>query len=68
MTPPKQDEDDGGEAGERVDAVGEEQAAATEDEDVGQVVAHGDGAGEAGEVGEGGVGAEAEGAGARSPW
>ena len=32
-------------AGERVDAVGEEQAPSAQDEDVGQVVVHGDGAG-----------------------
>ena len=56
----EEDEDDGGEAGEGVDAVGEEEAAAAKDEDVRKVIVEGNGLGEAGEVGEGGIGAEGE--------
>ena len=47
--------------------VGEEQTAAAQDEDVRQVVVHGNGAGEAGKVGECGVGTKGS-AGRRSPW
>ena len=54
------DEDERGKSGKGVDAVREEQAASAQDEDVGKIVVHRDGAGEAGKVGEGGVGAERE--------
>ena len=46
----EQDEDDAGQCGERVDAVGEEQAAPAQGEDMGQVVVDGNGAGDAREV------------------
>ena len=52
------DEQNGSEGGERVDAVGVEQTAAANDEDAGKEFVEGDGAGEAWEVGEGGIGGE----------
>ena len=60
MTPPKDDEQDGGEGDEGVDAVGVEQSAAADDEDAGKIFVVGDGAGEAGKIREGRIGGERE--------
>ena len=58
VTPPKTISRMAVEGDEGVDAVGVEQPAATNDEDAGQKLIIGDGAGEAGKVGEGRVGGE----------
>jgi hypothetical protein len=49
------DEQDGGERGQRDDAMGVEQTAAANDEDAGKILVERDGAGESRKVGEGGV-------------
>ena len=54
------DQKEGREADESGDSVRVEETAAADFEDVGKIVALGDGSGEAGEVGVGGVGGESE--------
>ena len=57
----EQDEDDCRQKCEGIYPVGVQQAASAQDEDMGQEIVQGDGAGDSGEVGEGGVGAQSEG-------